>query len=496
MRFSFLFKTAIVIVLVALFDRLFPSGFTGVAIGWFAAAWLAGVVIGRRDVRRDRRAWAALAMAGLFVVALIDDPGPLGWTLFWSGLSVAVLMPRTARFDDAWHWAARLGLHAVAGVVMPVIDLSKSLHARRGRTRSPGAIAAMLALPLIGGILFVALFAAANPVIERVLAAIELPSIVQLLVWTVVGWCLWPSLRPHPVATRLAARLPDPEPVLPGTSLPSVLIALALFNVIFAIQNVLDIAVLWGGGPLPAGMPQTEYVHRGAYPLIVTALVAGVMALAMLRPGSASERHPWARRLVVLWVAQNLILVASSAWRTIDYIATEMMTELRLAALAWMALVALGLLLICCRILTGRSARWLINRNALAALIMLTLCSFVDLGAIAASWNVRHQSPRQVDLCYLKALSDAALIPLIELERRPMDTATRDRVRHVRAMAYAGLTARQAEWSQWTPRGARRRATAAAMLGPKPPAPSPLPTGRWRACDGSIEGSAGPAPRS
>lgn len=70
------------------------------------------------------------------------------------------------------------------------------------------------------------------------------------------------------------------------------LISLALFNALFAVQNLLDVAFLWSGGSLPAGMTQTEYVHRGAYPLIVTALIAGVMALAMLRPGSASERHP------------------------------------------------------------------------------------------------------------------------------------------------------------------------------------------------------------
>ena len=495
MRFSFVRKAAITIVLVGLFDRLFPYGFSGAVIGGFAGAWLVGVVLGRADVRRDRRAWCALALAGVFAVALIDDPGPLSWALFWCALSVAALMPRTGRFDDAWHWAARLGLHAVSGIVTPIADVSRSLRARHGVRHSPGAVAAILALPLIGGGLFIALFAAANPVIAQVLAAIQLPSIVQMLVWALVATCLWPSLRPHALVTRLAARLPNPEPILPGTSLPSVLIALALFNGIFAVQNALDIVVLWSGGPLPTGMTQTEYVHRGAYPLIVTALIAGVMALAMLRPGSASERHPWARRMVTLWVVQNLILVASSAWRTIDYIDTEMMTGLRLAALIWMALVALGLALIGWRILAGRSARWLINRNALAAFVVLAVCSFIDLGAIAAAWNVRHQSPHRVDLCYLAGLGDAALLPLIDLEHRTMDAATPDRIRHVRAQTYTDLSARQESWTHWTARGARRLVTANAMLGPDPARPSALPDGAWWNCDGSVGGASTPAPR-
>ena len=104
MRFSFLRKAAITIILVALFDRLFPFSFSGAVIGGFAAAWLVGMVLGRTDVRRDRRAWCALVLAGVFAVALVDDPGPLSWALFWCALSVAALMPRTGRFDDAWHW--------------------------------------------------------------------------------------------------------------------------------------------------------------------------------------------------------------------------------------------------------------------------------------------------------------------------------------------------------------------------------------------------------
>ena len=286
---------------------------------------------------------------------------------------------------------------------------------------------------------------------------------------------------------RLAGRLPDPEPVLPGTSLPSVLIALALFNAIFAVQNGLDIAFLWSGGALPAGMTQTEYVHRGAYPLIGTALIAGVMALAMLRPGSASERHPWARRLVTLWVAQNLVLVASSVFRTIDYIEASMLTAWRIAALAWMGLVALGLVLICWRILKGRSARWLINWNAFAAALVLAVCSFVDLGAIAASWNARMQAPAKVDLCYFSNVGDGALLPLTALESQPMDRVTRDRVRYIRDRIFTDLAARQDSWTEWTPRGARRLAQAKSMLGPDPVRPFASNTVSARNCDGSID---------
>lgn len=492
MRFSFLGKIAIVVALVVLFDRLFPYAFSGARIGAFAGVWLMGVVLGRGDVRRDGRARIALAAAVLFAGALFDDPGPLAWVLFWCALSVAALLPKVTRFDDAWHWGARLIIHAVGGIGKPFADLRRLGRYRQDKRVNAGAIMATLGLPLVGATLFVALFAAANPLIAEALATIRLPSVWQILLWALVAMCVWPSLRPHVAVMRLAGRLPDPEPVLPGTSLPSVLIALALFNAIFAVQNGLDIAFLWSGGALPAGMTQTAYVHRGAYPLIGTALIAGVMALAMLRPGSASAHHPWARRLVTLWVVQNLVLVASSVLRTIDYIDASMLTAWRIAALAWMGLVALGLVLICWRILRGRSARWLINWNALAAAAVLTVCSFVDLGALAASWNVRRQPPAAIDLCYLGQVGDGALLPLIALEQRPMDAMTRDRVRYVRDQILTDLSARQDSRTDWTPRGARRLAQARAMLGPNPARPLAVDQLAWRNCDGSI-GRAAPS---
>ncbi len=485
MRFTFILKIAATAALVALADRWLLDGNGGIAIGLMATAWLIALGVTRRDVRRSRAARIALVCAAALAAALFDDPGLLGWIMFWCALSMAALLPRAAQFDDAWRWGIRLGLHALAGIGRPVQDVGRLIRARRGKRRSLGATAALLALPLVGGAIFVTLFAAANPLIEKALAAIQMPGTLRIVMWLFLAFCIWPSLRPHPAVMRWTENLPDPEPRLPGASLPSVLIALAVFNALFAVQNALDIAYLWSGGPLPDGMSQTEYVHRGAYPLIGTALIAGVMALAMLRPGSAAAADRRARGLVILWVAQNLILVASSVLRTLDYIQASMLTEWRIAALLWMGLVALGLVLIGWRIWAGRSARWLINRNALAAAIVLGAGCVLDFGAIAATWNVRHQAPDHIDLCYLNGVGEGALLPLIDLERRPMSAETRARVRHIRDTIYDDLYTGQQYWSHWTPRGARRLAAAYPVLGKPRPEPD-LPAGAWWNCDGSI----------
>ena len=51
----------------------------------------------------------------------------------------------------------------------------------------------------------------------------------------------------------------------------------------------MDFVYLWGGKTLPDGMSYAEYAHRGAYPLIATALLAGAFVLVALRPGSETE---------------------------------------------------------------------------------------------------------------------------------------------------------------------------------------------------------------
>ena len=49
------------------------------------------------------------------------------------------------------------------------------------------------------------------------------------------------------------------------------------------------------------------------------------------KPGSSGARSPLVRRLILLWVAQNLLLVASSILRTLDYIDAFSLTRLRIA---------------------------------------------------------------------------------------------------------------------------------------------------------------------
>ena len=138
--------------------------------------------------------------------------------------------------------------------------------------------------------------------------------------------------------------LPKSEHLLFGRA--AILRSLIVFNAIFAVQTALDLTYLWGGTALPDGMSYAHYAHRGAYPLIVTALLAAAFVLAAMRKDGPAEGSVWIKRLVYLWTGQNVLLVVSSILRLWLYVEVYSLTELRIAAGIWMALVAVGLVLI------------------------------------------------------------------------------------------------------------------------------------------------------
>lgn len=490
---SFRWKLAIGLVFACAGDWLVhrsapPNGVPGI----LALALLGGLLAGRSAVRHSRAGQLATLAGTVFALALAWDPGLLSWTLFWLAAGMATLLPQTDRFDDSWRWAQRLfwqGLHAP---LRPLIDLRRmaKVHAAgHGRRFGLRRTASLLTLPLVGGAVIVTLFCAANPILAQTVSSLlsidttVMAMVPRAMLWTLFFAMLWSLLRPSLLKRPLALFDGRGDLGLPGVSPASITISLVAFNAIFAVQNSLDAAYLWGTATLPDGMTLADYAHHGAYPLIATALLAALFLLVALRPGSESARSPVIRRLVTLWIAQNIVLVASSIQRTFDYVEAYSLTRLRIAALVWMLLVGFGLATICWRLLRDRSSAWLVNVNLAATAIVLTAICFLDLGTLPAYWNVRHArevggTGAALDLCYLGQQGESALLPLLELERRrDLGFNFRQRVHAVRVQAtegygiYGGLL------------HARRREQAEALAEALPPVD--LGDGE-RGCDGSL----------
>lgn len=284
-------------------------------------------------------------------------------------------------------------------------------------------------IPLFFGSIFAALLVSANPLLEKWINlmnpgnAASYVNFGRVLFWAVALSVVWPFIHvwwrkkaevmetPAEAIEHEHERLSDFSGFL---GVATILRSLILFNLLFAVQTLLDAIFLWGNAALPADITYAAYAHRGAYPLILTALLAAGFVLVAMRPGGPAERSKVIRPLVYLWVAQNVLLMASSILRLGLYVQIYLLTYWRVAAFIWMLLVALGLLLIVARIILHRSNDWLIRANLIALTATLYICSLINFAAIIADYDVSHGHEAsgqgvQIDMNYLVQLGPQAL---------------------------------------------------------------------------------------
>jgi hypothetical protein len=418
-------------VCAALADWLFFDWQVGISLALFYGV-VGGVAIAVNGVRATRL--VQLIMTSVFaagLLVLIEEV---------SALSVILSSLATASFaivmtaDEASSWQRQLlraALVPLRGPFQLLGDIIGALrHMKKLTPRWLGSLVAWI-VPLVIFAIFLALLSSANPLIEQQLMRINLRTLFDFLIsWRTVFWiavvcAIWPLMH------RRTKRKTDRQPtrVDSDTAEPSdmdylfgaaaMLRSLILFNLLFALQTALDLTYLWSDRDLPNGMSHAQYAHRGAYPLIFTALLAAGFALIAMRPGGPADSSRWIRPLVLAWIGQNILLVISSIFRLDLYIAAFSLTYLRLAAFIWMGLVAIGLALMLVQIIGRKSTMWLFNANAISLALTLYGCCFLNAPWLVARYNVEHSREvtgrgPSLDLEYLALLGSPQVLPPIE----------------------------------------------------------------------------------
>ncbi|MEX0327846.1 MAG: DUF4153 domain-containing protein [Ruegeria sp.] len=397
----------LLLALVALADFLMLGYSPGISLAVFALAvavavlWLTG---------RTRGLLKPLLLLGLSILPVVD---------YFQALSVAFLLGgSTVAF--CWMLSDRFEASAVYQFLrmFPVLTIRNGFDlVKQARVipQSEGAAFRMLrswAFPVGGALVLASLMVTANPVLSDWLdhlVRIDL-RLERVLFWVGAAFMIWPFLS---VSVQPALLKPKMGPwrsrtrLRFGLNVQSVANAVILFNLMLGVQTGLDAFFLWGEADLPDGMTHAEYAHRGAYPLLATALLAGAFAL-VARPflGERVGLTGW----MMLWLGQNVLLVASSLLRLSLYVEAYGLTYLRVHAAIWMVLVAVGLILIAWQIVKVKSNAWLVTRTAALGISVLYACCFINFAALIARWNMEH--PTRFDLYYACQLGPMAAAEL------------------------------------------------------------------------------------
>jgi hypothetical protein len=417
-------KPAVALALAALADWLFYGERVGISAVAFAVALVVASLLANFTTLNRKQLLPAgiLVLAGL--VPAVEEVNLA--SLAFLALALGVSLQLTT-----YQKQPGLGERAWALCDLYLIGPLRFLRDIAGTFNLPALTSGVIVwfIPVVLGSIFAFLFVSANPLLQKWIslvnpgAAGSYLSVGRVLFWTMALSVVWPFIhvwwRSRIEAANDGAETAATEPEVSSGSpdffgVATILRSLLLFNLLFTVQTVLDMVYLWGNVALPADISYASYAHRGAYPLIVTALLAAGFVLIAMKPGGAAERSKVIRPLVYLWVGQNVLLVASSILRLDLYVQIYLLTWWRVAAFIWMGLVAFGLVLIVVRIVLNRSDEWLIRANLVTVTATLYICSLINFAAVIADYNVSHSREISgkgvaVDMDYLIGLGPQAL---------------------------------------------------------------------------------------
>lgn len=466
-------KLSICALLVVFADFLFYGHYKGWSIGLFDLTLLVSVLACNRHIEKYRHFWTASLAAFGLILALIISPEDLTIFMFAITIITLALLPQFSKLESVKTLFKNVIYYAITGWYRFYCDNVVILHIRKRsqKFRGKGVFILSWFLPISLSAVFIMLFASANPIITAWFRDVNLLMIFyyfpmkRIVFWVVTAAICWSLIRPKFMQRKKREIIRHGKTDLSFMALlfneRSILISLILFNALFFIQNLLDITFLWSGAQLPNGMTHAQYAHQGAYPLIVTALLAALFVLIAFKPGSQSEKMPSICALVYAWIGQNVFLVISSITRTLGYIEEYSLTYLRVNALIWMGLVALGLLLIIARIHLKRSNTWLVNCNGFALYATLYICCFINFGEIIANYNVHHSREvtskgANLDIYYLQSEIGTSAIPaLIWFEKNSTDWSKDTFIKSVHHNLEADLNRSINDWRGWTLRDYR-----------------------------------------
>ncbi len=453
-------------------DWLFWGHPRGWTVGAFGFLLLLALLAWERAF--PHRRVVALLVPAIVLLSLqcVEDPNSLTIAIGLLALFTLALVLRVGWIGSAAVWVRRWTLLVVRGWHTLFRDVGAWRRQRQlvtGPPRSAFYVLGMWIVPIVLGAMFLALFAKANPVLAKWLADVwrglrdllqnigeHIPPAGRVLMWVVVVLGVWALLRFRPgVETNSRSDEADVEAMWRGLPASLVVRCLVVFNLLFLFQTGLDVYYLLAGGHLPEGLTHGEYARRGAYPLLAATILAALFVLAAFRAGPRESSMRWARRLVYVWLVQNLFLVVAAAWRLQLYVDAYTLTRWRVAAAIWMLLVFCGIVWILLRIIADRSNRWLINVNAITTAIVLYASCFANFDGWIARYNVAHcfevhgNGPR-IDLAYLESLGPDALPGLRALAVAIPDSPKMPKIEESIARLETSLRADLSSWRGWT----------------------------------------------
>lgn len=402
----------------------------GVSVGVFALGAMAIIVLNRRGIRWT---WRGACLVALICGAVVESA--IG-VCFSNVLVLMVLMPALAAetyyepLRSGWsRWSE--GIWSMAKTPLRWVWLLREVakETRHIEPMPPGSVrnAARILWIVVPGLAVTLLFAlilgSGNAIFAKLTAdwtaavcdwIFQHLTIWRFLFWGFVAWVALPLLRPSPAPkserfwTREIPRLP--ELASSATARMQSAVTLGLLNALFCCVNTIDVVYLWARQALPADVSYSAFVHRGVFSLIVAVLFSAVLLAGMFQQARSVSGWTPLRLLGLVWIGQNLVLLAGVLLRVKLYVDAFNLTVTRVNLVFFLALVAIGFVLLAIHVWRQRTLGWLVGANVLAAFFLFYTVQFLDTAGFVANYNVDlwQNKTHRLDFPYLEYLGPPA----------------------------------------------------------------------------------------
>ena len=292
-------------------------------------------------------------------------------------------------------------------------------------------------VPAIVTLLFVFVYRAANPIFEKFTDQLNLDFIsFNWCLFTLFGFFLVFGLFKQYVINKVNnadSQSPDNLPTITleqhlqsdigiQLSVPNeVLTGIILFimlNLVLLCVNGLDVFYMWIVVRLPDGITVAQYLHDGTDTLILSIIMAIAVILFVFRGYlNFFENNKWLKALAYTWIAQNILLVITTANRNWWIIESSGLTRRRIGVYVYLLLCIVGLTTTFIKVAQRKSNWFLFRKNAWVFYSVFIISCFINWDELIVNYNCQNFKALQlgyIDRGYQAELSHTCLATLFK----------------------------------------------------------------------------------
>ena len=392
----------------------------------FNIVLIAGLLLRNKTLIRNK-AWAISAMAALVTstcIFIYCNPLSVIANIFALLMTSSFVLNKENSFFMAMCMAGINTIGSIAFIILEFVNRVSASGNDQARSKGRFKRVTIVVCAVLVALVFFLLYRGSSVVFASFTDQINLDFIS-------VGWCIfmfigslllfsfYKQFDMQPVSGWDRNRVKNLLPKERTSALDKMMsleseyfagmVLFGILNVMLLVVNALDVAYLFGGSSfLPKDVTYSEYVHQGIQALILSILFATMLILFWFRNfHEKAKQYSSLKWLALLWVVQNIVMIAITIHRNHSYIFVYGLTFKRIGVDFYLFLALIGLLLVIRKVLRQESNSQFLHRFGWTCFATVVLACPVNWDSIVFNYNVQLKRP--LDISYINSLSDRLL---------------------------------------------------------------------------------------